>query len=59
MTSVRIHRVVIRAGGDTRAAQRLTQNLPAALHRVVDTRELHQRRDVERALRDAAREARE
>jgi hypothetical protein len=58
MTSVRVQHVVLRAGGDAPSAERLARNLPQALQRALDARELQSRRDVERALRDAAREAR-
>jgi hypothetical protein len=56
VTSVRVQRVVLRANGE---AQRLAQNLPQTLQRALDGRGLQSRRDIERALRDAAREARE
>ena len=58
MTGVRVRQVVLRAGGDARSAERLARNLPQALQRALDARELQSRRDVERTLRDAAREAR-
>jgi hypothetical protein len=58
MTIVRVQRVVLHAGGDARSAERLARNLPQALQHAVDARDLQSRRDVERTLRDAAREAR-
>jgi hypothetical protein len=58
MTVVRVQRVVLRAGGDARSAERLARNLPQALQHAFDAREVQSRRDVERTLRDAVREAR-
>jgi hypothetical protein len=57
MTQVRVQRVVLRAA-DARSAERLAQNLPQALRRALDARDVHGPRDVERTLREAAREAR-
>ena len=56
MTHVRVQRVVLQAGGDTRSAERLARNLPQALQRAYDARPPHSRRDVERTLRKAVRE---
>lgn len=58
MTDVRVQRVVLHAGGDARSAERLARNLPRALRRAVDGGGVDNRRSVERALRNAAREAR-
>jgi hypothetical protein len=57
VTHVRVQRVVLRAA-DSGSAERLARNLPQALRRSLDARNVHSSRDVERTLRDAAREAR-
>ena len=57
MTRGRVQRVVLRTA-DARSAERLARNLPQALRLALDARDVHGRRDVERTLRDAAREAR-
>jgi hypothetical protein len=57
VTQVRVQRVVLRAT-DARSAERLARNLPQALRGAFEPRDVHGPRDVERTLRDAAREAR-
>jgi hypothetical protein len=57
VTQVRVQRVVLHAA-DARSAERLARNLPLALRRTLDTRELNSPRDVERTLRAAIGEAR-
>jgi len=56
--TARIDRVVIHAGADPRAAQRLAQRLPAALQAAVAAPGPRNAREAERLVRGAAREAR-
>ncbi len=54
----RVERVVLHAGSDARAAQRLVQRLPDVLSSRLAGQEITDRRDLERLLGRAAREAR-
>jgi hypothetical protein len=54
----RVGRVVVHAGSDPRAAQRIVQRLPSMLNSELAAHEIGDRRDLERLVRRAAREAR-
>jgi plasmid stabilization system protein ParE len=56
--NARVQRLVVHAGSDPRAAQRLADRLPAALHARLEGAPGGGRRDVEQLVRRAAREAR-
>jgi hypothetical protein len=56
--STRIQRVVVHAGSDARAAQRLAAGLPDALRGELAAGHVATARDAERAIAAAARQAR-
>ena len=53
-----VGRIVVHAGNDPQAAQRLVARLPSVLGSELAKHEMADRGDVERLVRDAAREAR-
>jgi hypothetical protein len=57
MTKIRVGRIVVHSH-DARAARHLAENLPQALRHELASRDPGVPRDVERAIRDAARKAR-
>jgi hypothetical protein len=56
--SARVQRLVVHAGSDRRAAQRLADRLPATLVTQLERGSVAEPRAVERLLRRAAKEAR-
>ena len=56
--NARVQRLVVRAGSDPRAAQRLADRLPGALVAQLESAGAGGRRDVEQLVRRAAKEAR-
>jgi len=56
--SVHVARVVVHAGSDRVAAQRLARRLPDSLRAELDAGGVHNVRDVTRLVRQAASEAR-
>jgi hypothetical protein len=57
-SAARVGRIVVHAGSDPRAAQRLVRRLPGVLSDELAGREISDRRELERLVLDAAREAR-
>jgi hypothetical protein len=56
--NARVQRLVVHAGSDRSAAQRLAERLPAALQTQLEAAPAGGRRDVERLVRRATKEAR-